>query len=80
MDYAALAGVVMGNSVIFVCDGFACPVCRRRYCGFPFAPADDFNAQMVDCYGLASFLVVIEYVMVEWYNLTGMRYRRRIKG
>lgn len=49
MNNAALAGVVVGNSVIFVGDGFARPVCRRRNCGFSFAPADDFNAAMVDC-------------------------------
>jgi len=54
MYYAALAGVVMGCSVIFVCDFLSAPISRRRYCGFAFAPADDFNTQMVDCQSLTS--------------------------
>ena len=55
MDYAALAGVVMGDSVIFVCDGLPCPISGGGNCGFAFPSADDFNATMIDCDRVASF-------------------------
>lgn len=48
MDYAALAGVVMGQSVIFVRDDFSRTISGGGNCGFAFATADDFNAAMVD--------------------------------
>ena len=51
MDNAALAGVVMGHSVPFVCQLFAASVGGCGYGRFALAPADDFNAAMVDCYG-----------------------------
>jgi hypothetical protein len=47
VDNAAFAGVVVGDSVILVCDFLTRPVSRRRDSRFSFSPADDFNAQMV---------------------------------
>jgi len=63
MYYAAFAGVVMGNSVIFICDGFSRPISRRRYCGFTLAPAYDFNAAMIYCYRASSFPFAVEYTL-----------------
>lgn len=63
MRNAALAGVVMGYSVIFIGDGFARPVCRRCNCGLAFATADNFNAAMVDGDSLL-LSVLVEYVLV----------------
>lgn len=55
MNYAAFAGVVVGDSVILIRDGLPRPISGGRNCGFAFATADDFNAAMVDCDGVASF-------------------------
>mgnify|MGYP006866703619 FL=1 len=49
MDNAALAGVVMGHSVPFVCDFLAASVGSCCDCGFTAATADDLNAAMVNC-------------------------------
>ena len=48
MYHAALAGVVVGNSVIFIRDRLPRSVGRRRDRRFTFAMAYDFDAQMVD--------------------------------
>ena len=49
MNYAAFAGVVVGDSVILIRDGLPRPISGGRNCGFAFATADDFNAAMIDC-------------------------------
>lgn len=49
MDDAALAGVIVGYSVIFIRDGFARAVGRRRNRRFAFASADNFDTAMIDC-------------------------------
>ena len=55
MNNASLAGVVMGNAVILIRDGLPGAVCRRRYCGFAFSPADDFYAAMINRHGFVPF-------------------------
>jgi len=55
MDNATFSDIIMSNAVIFVCDFFTSTISRRRNRRLAFAPAYDFNAQMVDCYGKASF-------------------------
>jgi len=52
MRDAALTRVVMDEAVVLAGDFFAAAICRRRDRRFAFAPADDFNAAMIDCYGL----------------------------
>ncbi len=54
MGDAFLICEVVYFSVILVCDFFSCPVSRRRNCRFTLAPADDFNAEMIDCDALTS--------------------------
>lgn len=51
----------MGALIRYVCciiDFFAAPISRRRDCGLAFATADDFYAQMVDCYEILSLFLV----------------------
>jgi len=55
MDNAAFSGIIMSNTVIFVCDFFTRTISRRRDSGLAFAAADDFNAQMIDSDMLYSF-------------------------
>ena len=53
MNNTSLAGVIMSNAVIFICDPLPSTISRRRYCGFAFPSADDFNAAMVNCHGFS---------------------------
>jgi hypothetical protein len=48
----------MGHTVILVFDKFPRPISRRPDRGFAFAPADDFDAVMIDCDSLISFVVI----------------------
>lgn len=70
MYHAALAGVVVDNTVIFIFDDFARSICRRCDNGFAFATADDFNTAMVNC-DRPLLSVFVEYTMLECYNLVG---------
>ena len=51
MDNAAFACVVVGQPVPLVCQLLPGAIGGCGYGRFALAPADDFNAAMVDCYG-----------------------------
>lgn len=51
MDNAALAGVVMGHSVPFVCDFLSASVGGCGNGGFAFAPAHNADVTVVNGYG-----------------------------
>ena len=54
MDNAAFACVVVGQPVPLVCQLLPGAIGGCGYGRFALAPADDFNAAMVDCYGITS--------------------------
>jgi hypothetical protein len=56
MHDTAFARVVMRDSVVFVRDGFARTVSRRRDSGLALAAADDLNAVVIDCHDCAPFV------------------------
>ena len=47
MNNAALFGVVMGDSVIMVCNFFSAPISGSGNGGFAFAARDYFDAAMI---------------------------------
>jgi len=51
VDDAALAGVIVRNTIVLICDGFACTVCGGGNGGFSLAARDYFDTAMVNCYG-----------------------------
>lgn len=76
MGNATFAGVVMDFSVILVCDFLSRPVGCCRDSGLAFAPADDFDAQMVD--GDMGGPLSVVFVMVECYTLSETQMKMRL--
>lgn len=69
MDYAALTGVVVNGSVIFICDFLTRPICGGGNSRPPLTPADDFNTAMVNSDRVRPLSFFVEYVTVKCYNL-----------
>ena len=59
VDDTALVGVVMGYSVIFAGEILAAPISGCGNGRLALAPADDFDAAMVNRYALRPFLLVV---------------------
>ena len=80
MNDAALAGVVMGQSVPLVCQLFPGAV---GCCGngrLALSPADDFNAAMVDCDSITSRIGYSDLWKVNSLQRKVFAFRKYTKG
>ena len=66
MNNAALAGVVVGDPIVFVFDEHPGAVGCRRNRRLPLSPADDFDAAMINGYFTNPFLAFLAESFVDF--------------
>ena len=66
MNNTALAGIVVGNPIVFIFDEHPCAVGCRRDCRFPFSSTNDFDAAMINGYFTNPFLAFLADSFVDF--------------